>query len=739
MISLTLTERIFEKYIEWIPRVFICVLLLYVSIDFGGHHYQPESLFRFFTCILTSFWLLMPFRKLPVIENIKIPLAGFLITSFLSTIFSAYVHDSFLEWSNFLCYILLFVMIYDLFSAPRFHHFFIHFLMFTGFVVCCTGVFFFLFFQSEKGGMYGTFYQADVFGGFLLLFFPLSCLLFYKAREPVKLILYGIFTALSGTCMIMTYSRGVMLSLIAAMLILFILMALRKVKGIPLSEMLIKSLVIIIIIVLASRLFSMGKTEGHVKERLKERAVELVSEGDSSRLARLQFWKAALKISMDYPFFGTGLKTFGRFYPPYEDDVRHFSKYVHNLYLQVASEMGWLTFFFFMALLWCLFRGFFRLLPSCRDDDFLYFSHLGIGIGAIASFIHHFVDVDWFFAALPAVWIAFFAASMGRMTRFTAGGEVKEEATGFRDEDFLIRGLSRHMAAQFGLCIFLMLFSLIMILPFFAQRFAEQAEIHKIKGKIPQAIEGYSIALKLDPFNSEMQRNLGDLFLLQAMSGRDEKENLRRALHYAQQAASVDPHRAVLHHFVGKIYWRMNVLEEALSSFKKAIELDGKNYPSFYNDTATYYAEKGDNREAEKYYITAIRIFPLEVFRTFWPFRAGPTKAQLSETYLGLGNIYLKEKKFSEAESLFKTSIELQKENFSAYFAKSYSLYQQKKFNEALSSFLETKKLDQKFPLTYLFLGYTYRELGNIPESERNINEAYTLDPNLRKQEKEKK
>ncbi len=739
MISLTLTERIFEKYIEWIPRVFICVLLLYVAMDFGGHHYQPESLFRFFTCILTSFWLLMPFRKLPVIEKIKVPLIGFLLTSFISTIFSAYIHDSMLEWSNFLCYILLFVMIYDLFSAPRFHYFFIHFLLLIGFSACCAGVFFLLFFQKEKGGMYGTFYQADVFGGFLLLFFPLSCLLFYKTREPIKLILYGIFTALTGTCIILTYSRGVMLSLIMAMAVLFILMSLNKVKKVPLPEMLIKSLVIILIVVLASKLFSIGKREGQVQERLKERAVQLVSEGDSSRQARLQFWKAALKISMDYPFFGTGLKTFGRFYPPYEDDIRHFSKYVHNLYLQVISEMGWLTFFFFMALLWCLFRAFFRLLPLCGENDFLYFSHLGIGIGAIASFLHHFVDVDWFFPALPAVWVAFFAVSMGRITRFTPDGEVKEEATGFRDEDFLIRGLSRHMALQFGLCIFLMGSSLILILPLFAQRYGEQAEIQKGKGKIPQAIICYSTALKLDPFQSEFLRNLGDLYLLQAIAGREETENLRRALHYASQAALVDPHRAVLHHFAGKIYWRMNMPDEALASFKKAIELDGKNYPSFYNDIATYYTEKENNREAEKYYITAIKLFPLEVFRSFWFFRAEPTKAQLSDTYLGLGNIYIKEKKFSEAEALFKTSIELQEDNFSAYFAQSYTLYQQKKFNEALTSFLKTKELDPKFPLTYLFLGYTYKALGNIPESEINVNKAYSLDPNLRKHEKEKK
>ena len=681
----------------------------------------------------------MPFRKLPVIENIKIPLVGFLIASFVSTILSAYIHDSFLEWCNFLCYILLFVMIYDLFSAPRFHHFFIHFLLFIGFVVCCTGVFFFLFFHREKGGMYGTFYQADVFGGFLLLFFPLACLLFYKAKEPFRLILYGLFTVLSGTCMLLTYSRGVMLSLIITMLILFALMALRKVRSAPLPAVIIKSIAVILIIVLASKLFSLGKKEEQVQVRLKERVADLVSEGDSSRQARFQFWKAAVKISLNHPFFGTGLKTFGRFYPPYEDDIRHFSKYVHNLYLQIASEMGWITFFFFLALLFCLFRAFFRLLPSCGDDDFLYFSHLGIGFGGIASFMHHFVDVDWFFPALPTVWIAFFAASMGRLTRFTAEGEVKEEATGFRDDDFLIKGLSRHMAQQFGMCMVLMFLSLVMILPLFAQRYAEQAELLKDRGKLEQAITCYSMSLRLDPFNSEFLRNMGDLYFLEAIAGKDEKENIGRALHYADRAVAVDPQRAVLHHFVGKLYWRMNSPDQALANYKKALELDGRNYPSFYNDIATYYTEKGDNREAEKYYQSAIKIFPLEVFREFWFFRANPTKIQLSESYLGLGNIYLKDKKYAEAESLFRTSIELQQDNFSSVFALSYSLYQQKKFGEALNSFLKTKELDPKFPLTYLFLGYTYKALGNVAESEYNVNRAYSLDPELRKHEKEKK
>jgi tetratricopeptide (TPR) repeat protein/O-antigen ligase len=742
------TERIFKDYIQWVSRIGIVLVLAWLTFDFGGHHYRPEGLLRFTTLIFACFWLLIPFRRFPPLTYLGWPLVIFLLSSFISTFFSAYFHDSFLEWTTLVCLVLIFIMVYDLWSTPSLHYGFIHYVLMVGFIACCVGIYFKVAYVSGdmqslmgQGGIHSTFYQADVFGGFLILLFPLAFLLFLEEREHSRLVLYGLLSSYYGLCIVLTYSRGAWISIFFAFLALGILIMTKKVTLPSFKVLFLKSLAVGIAVILFFVFFNNAtKTLGKqsITDRLKVRATEIFAEGDSARSARLQFWIAALKISAHHPVFGTGLKTFGRFYPAYEDDIRHFSKYTHNLYLQFASELGWLPTTFFILVVALLFWHHYRLLPYVVENRFLYVSHLGILIGAVAAFCHHFVDVDWFFPALPGLWLALTASSMGCIIKHHVPGglEQSEREPGDKElKDFLLPGLSRHMAGQFGFCMLFMFLSLLIALPFFSMRLSEAAEMMRKTGHVNEAIENYERALKLDPFNSEFQRALSDLYFTKAVTGKDSQENYRKAENHIREAIRIDPARSVLHHFMGKILWQRGANEQALPYFEKALELDGKNFPGFYNDIANYYLSKDNFQKAEEYYMRADRIFISEALSTFWIFRAGPTKLQLAETYLGLGNINIKKKNYGDAEKYMKKSLEFQEGNYLAIFSIGYINYQRGDYPAALLYMEWCIGREPRFALAHLFESFALNNLGSAGESEKSMKRAYELDPGLKGKE----
>lgn len=64
--------------------------------------------------------------------------------------------------------------------------------------------------------------------------------------------------------------------------------------------------------------------------------------------ARQSYWRAALHIGADHPLVGSGPGTFARMYPKYKRDADEATKLVHNNYLQMGSDSGFLGFLSFL-------------------------------------------------------------------------------------------------------------------------------------------------------------------------------------------------------------------------------------------------------------------------------------------------------------------------------------------------------------------------------------------------------
>ena len=106
-----------------------------------------------------------------------------------------------------------------------------------------------------------------------------------------------------------------------------------------LSELRRMSLAIVISIVAAFATVEgmLVLNETQVRERTS------VGSADTGWRERGCMWRAGLKAAADHPL-GTGLGTFRAHYPAYRDtrEYRTVGNYVHNDYIQIAAEGGWL-------------------------------------------------------------------------------------------------------------------------------------------------------------------------------------------------------------------------------------------------------------------------------------------------------------------------------------------------------------------------------------------------------------
>jgi len=158
-----------------------------------------------------------------------------------------------------------------------------------------------------------------------------------------------------------------------------------------------------------------------------------VSDGSKSGSHRTAFWLIAIDMSKDYPF-GAGARGFELLSPinvPQEYfDVGKTSKAVHSLWFQALTELGYIGFFFFMALIFCTLTSLRKIKRRCfevNDIHGFYFTHAllcsFIGVLAASSFINQF-------RTQIIYWLILFVACLVNIVLIKKGGSTSSEGEG---------------------------------------------------------------------------------------------------------------------------------------------------------------------------------------------------------------------------------------------------------------------------------------------------------------------
>ncbi len=235
--------------------------------------------------------------------------------------------------------------------------------------------------RLAKGRIYATFvYPNALAGAILLLLVP--CLFYIwqlidGLPRVIKAVIAGVFAYTGLACLVWSGSK-------AGWLILLIL-SFVAIMHLPVPKR-IKNISIPILLILGLLGFGM-------KYR------QYFALGATSVSARVDYWRAAIKIFRANPFTGTGPGTFAKSYPQYKSPESEMARLTHNDYLEQACDSGAIGFLSYFG---SVAGGLAFLYRKSRPLDWHFFV-VWLGLGA--WFIQGFVEFGLYIPALA--WTAF--------------------------------------------------------------------------------------------------------------------------------------------------------------------------------------------------------------------------------------------------------------------------------------------------------------------------------------------
>ena len=243
---------------------------------------------------------------------------------------------------------------------------------------------------------FGPFFNSHHFAGYMELTLALPLGLLMSGAVPrERRLLYGFAVAMMGIALIMTGSRGGMISLVAEVFFVVVVSSRAprqrgRTEGAEEQKGRVRAVAlrlalgsIVLAALFTSVLFFGGETA------LNKLAGTVSAEDPSSN--RLHFWRGTLDIIRDHPLLGVGLGAFGVAYTRYDTSNGIYRlEQAHNDYLQILADAGVagaILGLIFVILLF--YRG---LVGTQSSDDF----QRGIAVGALAGcfavLIHSFFD-----------------------------------------------------------------------------------------------------------------------------------------------------------------------------------------------------------------------------------------------------------------------------------------------------------------------------------------------------------
>jgi O-antigen ligase len=248
--------------------------------------------------------------------------------------------------------------------------------------------------ELAQSTAFGPFINRHHFAGYmeLALAVPLG-LLFSGAIEGEKKLLYLFAVGMMGVALILTNSRGGIISLIAEVVFLVAIVGLRRTRSSHDAhdqQRKVRSGIVraglafaLVIGILAATVFFGG-------EQALSRFVGSVNTEDPTT-GRAHFWNITIDIIRAHPFIGTGLGAFGVMYTRYDTHNGLYRlEQAHNDYLQVLSDGGIVGALLGLFFIVSLFRM--GLMRRQSGDEFRRGVATGALAGCFAVLVHSFFD-----------------------------------------------------------------------------------------------------------------------------------------------------------------------------------------------------------------------------------------------------------------------------------------------------------------------------------------------------------
>lgn len=321
----------------------VCVLAAFAVLAFGAVDPLSDFILQIGSGGLLLVWFLQAVRQRQVTicaNRLFLPLLGFCGVALAQYALgrTAYPYATKVELLNMVAYLLLSFLLVEAVQGERERKAFVWFLITLAFLVSLLGI---VQFFTWNGKLYwikavanssvpfGPFVDRDHFAGFVELTAPFAFALVFSGAVRLDLLpLVSLFAILPAGAVVLSASRGGILSLFFALVVLGVLSG-RRITG-------RKSLLRIVLLVVLSGVVIAWLGMGGTSQRFRDLASSGISQD-----RRVSMYRDTWRIFLDHPWLGTGLGTLQFVYPRYES--RYDGSIVdhsHNDYLELLADTG---------------------------------------------------------------------------------------------------------------------------------------------------------------------------------------------------------------------------------------------------------------------------------------------------------------------------------------------------------------------------------------------------------------
>lgn len=671
----------------------ILVILLWLPIEYGGRylHTQVPS-----QIIVSSLILLLISQKK---ENIlRYPLWGISIFWVFILLFSFIFSYSKLatleEIMRNIMYISIPILIFTWADNRDKIKLLSYTIISVGSLICSIGLFFFLIDYIKTLSFIPAsmpLSRTNDLGAYALLIFTLSMASFlYENKNYFEKFIYAFASLLSFLIITITFSRGIWLStVIAIIMILFFGRKILKTNIIYIGIVSVLALIPIVIKweIIISRILSLQN---------------ILRNAENSIEWRKSLLKGTLDIFLDNPIIGTGFNSFPFVYTLYQEKPGYFSVNPHNYYLQLLAETGitgLVTFLIFMlSIIYLSFKAF-----KNSENVFKGIS-LGLLIGIISSLIHISVDIDWSVTAIPVL----FWLQVGLLMAIYR--EVAFIDTRFKENPITNKFdyIKKPSLVFISICLFsIPLLNLISLNMYTKSSLSNDLNLSE---------KYIKYAIFLSPYPSARHH-------LQYASILYDKNQFEDAVKIIDKALKLDNFNYLIYKKYSDILIKLSLKnkEKSLEMLTKAVEFNPYAHPRLYTDIGDFYIKYFNNKDKGiEWYKKGIESFPIDQIFKY----EGYTPGDRYELYDLYRKLYIYDTKNMNS---YKTKIDFiiktqPKEN---------SLYKNSTITETINSYWDAvnKNKDEKifilkdsnFPEPMKEFKY---ELNEILKIERKLFDA---------------
>ena len=324
-------------------RAGICCLLAFAVLSFGATEEWSQAVLEIGAAALLILWAFRQYRLKT--EHLSTPaefspLCAFALVGVLQWVFrlTASRYYTRIELQLLITYLIVLFLMSQAYSRTSHWRGFVWFLMTLGFFVSIFGILQHLTFNGKLywfremrfGGLpFGPYANRNHFAGFAEMVIPVALVPLVLGRvRRERLFLVALFAVVPIVALLLSASRGGIVSFAVQMIVLFLLLLVRRVP----SRYVIGGGVVVLCAVMAVSWIGVQQ----ILERFSGLQTLEVSTGKRTAM-RQGTWQ----MFFDHPMLGTGLGTFEMAFPPYDSVYDgKVVNHAHNDYLETLAETG---------------------------------------------------------------------------------------------------------------------------------------------------------------------------------------------------------------------------------------------------------------------------------------------------------------------------------------------------------------------------------------------------------------